>query len=79
MQKICELIHRYKNINNKVLDRLDEWARADPFEAYAQIIFYFCEYLQNTTQSYHATLNQDKMVLWICEDSKDQPRESKLG
>ena len=43
------------------------------------MVFAFTSYLEQTTQSYHATLNKNKNVIWLCEDSKENPKDSLFG
>ena len=77
VEKLCTLIRKYRDINEKAIEKLTECSEAeDSFKAYSQMVFSMTSYLEETTQSYHATLNKNKNVIWLCEDSKENPKES---
>lgn len=67
-------------VNMAALQKVREMAGwSDALQVYSQFIFIFGEYLQETTQSYHATLNKNKSLIWICQDSKENPKNSLLA
>ena len=79
VEKTCALIQKYYKINLDLLKKLEQSETHDPLEVYSELVFACCCYLQDTSQSYHATLNKSKNVIWISENPKDGAKVSQLG
>lgn len=65
VEKVLQVISKYQNINDKMKEQIKKIQSIEKYEAYSLLVFYLCDYLKATNQSYYATLNKSNNVIWV--------------